>query len=65
MLERNVSFSENFVYAFNEESLITKMWVRTFSGSKGALMFDPFHVPILYPLRTPEKLNVFWCFQGV
>ena len=30
-------------------------------------IFNPFvpNVPFLYPLKTSEKLTVFWCFQGV
>ena len=29
--------------------------------------FDPFHATDLFwcPLKTSEKLKVFWCFQGV
>ena len=23
------------------------------------------NIPILYPLKRPENLKVFWCFQGV
>ena len=54
---RNVSFSENFAYVLNGWPL----W------SLRSLILNPFQgtAPILEPLKTPENLLVFWCFQGV
>ena len=30
-----------------------------------ALTYSFINAPFLYPLKTSEKLRVFWCFQGV
>ena len=65
VLERSLLFIEHLeCKTCKKDGLTWEDWAISFDFSINFNLLQP-SAAFLYPLKTPENLKVFWCFQGV